>query len=200
MRWNRSSSEAFSRSPRLLRTSIKWRPRKSERFNSAATVVFPSAATPSAQVRTRECVPIRVLRRRSPTHSVRQHDAGGGTDPGRRPEAEDARLFRVAELLPVRGEVWAPGRGQRQGQDREPGRLCTAQLHGPDSARSKLGRAQHAACRRLPSATGAADAWKIWGFQLTMTTCYNRSRRRARLTLFRDRPRRTEWALRGFRL
>jgi hypothetical protein len=35
---------------------------------------------------------------------------------------------------------------------------------------------------------------------LTMTTCYNRSRRRARLTLFRDRPRRTEWALRGFRL
>ena len=56
---------------------------------------------------------LRVLRRRSHTHPVRQHDAGGGAHPGQRGTAEDTRLFRVTELLPVRGEVRPPGQGQR---------------------------------------------------------------------------------------
>ena len=49
-------------------------------------------------------------------------------------------VLRVAEPLSVCGEVRTSGQGQRQGQGRRAGGLCTAQLHGAGSARERVGR------------------------------------------------------------
>src|SRR5208282_5416751 len=82
--------------------------------------------------------------------------AGGGPDSGRRGAAEDARVFRVAESLPVCREVRTSGEGQRQGQSRGTGGLRAAQLPGAGSARGELGGVERAVAERVPGAASAA--------------------------------------------
>ena len=47
---------------------------------------------------------------------VRQHQAGGGADPGRREARAQPDVFHPAKPQPVRGQVWSTWQGQRQGQ------------------------------------------------------------------------------------
>ena len=49
---------------------------------------------------------------RRPEHSVRQHEAGGGPDTGRRQAPADPSLHRVRVPLPVRGPVRPSWQGQ----------------------------------------------------------------------------------------
>ena len=57
----------------------------------------------------------RLSGRNAPGHSLRQYQAGGGEDTGRRPTPAHPNLHRVAVPLPVRRPVRAPWLGQRQG-------------------------------------------------------------------------------------
>ena len=84
-----------------------------------------------------------LLRRRAAQHRLRQHEAGGGEDPGRRQAPADPCLLRAAVALSVRRPFWAAGQGQRQRQGGRVGGLCT-QLYGADSALSQLGSSQRA--------------------------------------------------------
>ena len=76
---------------------------------------FPAETTREAfsRLRPRLCL----FWRRAHAHSVRQHEDRGGQDPeatdGRR---RQGRLLRVAELLPVRGEVREPAKGNDKGK------------------------------------------------------------------------------------
>ena len=83
---------------------------------------------------------VRVLRRGAAVDSLRQHDAGGGADPGRRNAAADAGVQRAAIALPVRRSVRPARQGQRQGQGRGAGRLDPAELPGADAAGGELRR------------------------------------------------------------
>src|ERR1700747_2565979 len=71
---------------------------------------------------------------------------------------DGASLLRAAESLSIRGKVRPSGQGQRQGQGRRPGWLCATQLHGSDSTRIELGRAEPALGSGLPEATAASVA------------------------------------------
>ena len=55
---------------------------------------------------------LRLSGRRAPEHFVRQHQAGGGPDTGRRPAPADPSLHRVTVPLPVRGPVRPSWQGQ----------------------------------------------------------------------------------------
>src|ERR1035437_3839789 len=99
---------------------------------------------------------LRLLRRRSHLDSVRQHEAGGGADSGRRHPAEDASILRVTESLPVCREVRTPGERQRQGQGGGLGGLRAAQLPGTGSASGELRRVKRAVAERVPGAPNAA--------------------------------------------
>src|SRR5690349_19314260 len=81
---------------------------------------------------------------------LRQHQAGGGPDPGPRRTRADPRLRRAPVALPVPRPLRPTGQGQRQGQGRGPGRLRPAQLPGPGPDRGELRRAQRAARAVLP--------------------------------------------------
>ena len=55
---------------------------------------------------------VSLLWRRAAQHRLRQHEAGGGEDPGRRHTPEDPCVLRVAVALSVRRPFRAAGQGQ----------------------------------------------------------------------------------------
>ena len=59
---------------------------------------------------------LRLPGRGAPEHPLRQHQAGGGQDPGGRPAKAYPSLHRAPVPLPVRGPVRQAREGQRQGE------------------------------------------------------------------------------------
>src|SRR2546426_6473085 len=95
---------------------------------------------------------LRLLRRGTAHHPVRQHQAGGGMDSGRWDADENPSIRRTAEPLLVRREVRAARKRQRQGKGGRVGGLCAAELPGAGAALRQLGGTERTSADPIPEA------------------------------------------------